>query len=185
MPWLASQLCSAHRGNICHQVLSTSYSLLVQLIKVLDHLDLTGLDDVKDEARCFCRCRALSTSCFSAEPWQNSCHATLSSNISLTLPFISQAEPPPPFVWLLPLLSHHHNQLNSHVMVIIISFIFNRIQQLNNARKNTVYISVTTLKHCCRILSWNNNPDMIQIKIWWGEQDGLPSAARSLHQYQV
>ena len=108
----------------------------------------------QNEARCFCRCHALSTSYFSAEPWENSCHATLSSNISLKLPFISQAEPPPPFVWLLPLLSHHHNQLNSHVMVIVISFIFNSIQQLNNARKNNVYISVNTLKHCC-ICQWS------------------------------
>ena len=58
MPWLASQLCPAHTGNICHQVLSTSYTLLVQFIRVLDHLDLTGLDDVKDGARFF-----LSLSC--------------------------------------------------------------------------------------------------------------------------
>ena len=81
---LASQLCPAHRVNICHQVLSTSYSLLVQFIRVPDHLDLTGLDDVKDEAHFFCHCRALFTSCFSAEHWQNSCHATLSPNMSLT-----------------------------------------------------------------------------------------------------
>ena len=45
------------------------------------------------------------------------CHTTLSSNMSLALPFISQAVQPPPYVWLLPLLSHHHNCLNSNVIM--------------------------------------------------------------------
>ena len=58
----------------------------------LDHLVLIGLDDVKDEARFFCRCHALSTFCLSTELWQKFCHAPLSSNMSLTLPFISQAD---------------------------------------------------------------------------------------------
>ena len=34
---------------------------------------------------------------------------------SLTLPVIPHAEPPPPFLWLLSLLSHHHNWLSSHI----------------------------------------------------------------------
>ena len=108
MPSLPSRLCPAYRGNICHQVRLTSYSLVVELIKVLNRLDLIGLDDVKDEARFFCH-GALSTFCLSTELRQNSCHTTVLSNMSLALTFISQAEPPPPpSVWSLSLLSHYH-----------------------------------------------------------------------------
>ena len=108
MPSLPSRLCPAYRGNICHQVRLTSYSLVVELIKVMNRLDLIGLDDVKDEARFFCH-GALSTFCLSTELRQNSCHTTVLSNMSLTLTFISQAEPPPPpSVWSLSLLSHYN-----------------------------------------------------------------------------
>ena len=108
MPSLPSRLCPVNRGNTCDQVQLTSYSLVVELIKVMNRLDLIGPDDVKDEARFFCH-GALSTFCLSTELRQNSCHTTVLSNISLTLTFISQAEPPPPpSVWSLSLLSHYH-----------------------------------------------------------------------------
>ena len=126
MPWLDSQLCPAHRRNICHQVLLTSYSRVVELFKVLEYLVLIELDDVKYEARSNCHCRALSTFClftelgkihatpliyplFRVRSWNNGvCCMSFYILMSLTLPFISQAEPPPQFVWLLSLLNHHH-----------------------------------------------------------------------------
>ena len=59
------------------------------------------------------------TFCLSTELRQNLCHATLLSNMSLTIPFIPLAEPPslPPMVFLGHCRTHHHNLLNTHVMI--------------------------------------------------------------------
>ena len=43
----------------------------------------------------------------------------------------------------------------------------------------TAYLAIAGFYHAIP------TPDLIQIKIWWGEQDVLPLAVRSLHQYQV
>ena len=51
-------LCS-QRKHMSPGSVDKLLSLVVELMEVLDRLVLTGLDDVKDEARFFCRCRAL------------------------------------------------------------------------------------------------------------------------------